>query len=60
MFKMKKEDVILLGRRAKDETEDFINQHFENQTKGWPKIRLYSNSCDEQYYEELYGELQNN
>ena len=45
------EDVILLGRKAKDETEDFINRHFENQTKGWPKIRLYSYACKEQYRE---------
>ena len=52
---MKNEDVILLGREARDETEDFINQHFENRTKGWPKISLYSFACDEQYDEENPG-----
>jgi hypothetical protein len=49
------EDVILLGRKAKDETEDFINRHFENQTKGWPKVRLYDYACKEQYREENAG-----
>lgn len=52
MTNMEHEDVILLGRRAKDETEDFINRYFENQTKGWPKVRLYNNVCDEQYHEK--------
>jgi hypothetical protein len=52
---MNNEDVILLGRKAKDETEDFINQHFENQTKGWPKVRIYSYACDEQYKEKHTG-----
>ena len=57
---MNKEDDILLGRKAKDETEDFINEHFEDPDKGWPTFRLFSNGCDEQYYEKYYGELQNN
>ncbi len=52
---MNNEDVILLGRKAKDETEDFINRHFENQTKGWPKVRIYSYACDEQYKEKHTG-----
>jgi hypothetical protein len=55
---MKNEDIIMLSRRAKDETEDFINEHFENPEKGWPTVRLYSNVFDEQYYEKYNGELQ--
>jgi hypothetical protein len=46
---MNNEDVILLGREARDETEDFINRHFENQNKGWPKVRLYDGSYSDEY-----------
>ena len=53
---MKNEDVILLGRKAKNETEDFINRHFGNHTKGWPKIR----NIVEQYREKQHGKLQAN
>ncbi len=50
------EDVILLSRKAKDETEDFINQHFENQTKGWPKVCLNNNfACKERRRKENAG-----
>ena len=41
---MNKEDDILLGRKAKDETEDFINEHFENPEQGWPTSRF--NTCE--------------
>ena len=57
---MKNEDVILIGRKAKDETEDFINRHFENHTKGWPKIRIFSDSLVEKYREKQHGKLQIN
>jgi hypothetical protein len=57
--KMNNEDIILLGRRAKDETEDFINQHLENPAKGWPKVRQYTYSRNVQYQEE-YSEKEMN
>ena len=57
---MKTEDVIILGRKAKDETEAFINRHLENYTKGWPKIRLCSNTGAEQYHEKYHGKAQKN
>lgn len=49
ILKMYNEDEILLGRRAKDETEDFINQHFENPDKGWPKVRLSTCSSFDEF-----------
>ena len=48
---MKNEDIIMLSRRAKDETEDFINEHFENPEKGWPTVRLNTCSSFEDYKE---------
>ena len=49
---MYKEDDILLGRKAKDETEDFINEHLENPEQGWPTFRF--NTCESlEDYKEL-------
>ena len=55
---MYNEDNILIGQKAKDETQDFINEHFENPDQGWPTFRLDSNDCNEQYYEKYYRALQ--
>ncbi len=30
-------DIINMGRKAKSETEAFINRHLDDQAKGWPK-----------------------
>ena len=57
---MNNEDVILLGRRAKDETEDFINRNFENQTKGWPKVRIYNYTHKENSNKKYYVEQRRN
>jgi len=45
---MKTEEVMMLSRRAKNETEAFINRHFENDTKGWPKLCLCVPACADQ------------
>jgi hypothetical protein len=49
---MKHKDDILLGRKAKDETQDFINEHFENPEKGWPTFRFNTCSSFEEYKEK--------
>ncbi len=46
---MYKEDDILLGRKAKDETEDFINEHIENPEQGWPTLRFNTRESFEDY-----------
>ena len=33
---MDTQDIINMGRRAKSETEDFINRHLNDRAKGWP------------------------
>jgi len=33
---MDSEGLVALGQKAKRETEDFINSHIHDQTKGWP------------------------
>ena len=30
--------LVTLGKKAKRETEDFINDHIHDQTKGWPVL----------------------
>jgi hypothetical protein len=37
---MDTQDVIKLGRKAKNETESFINRHLNDQAKGWPRLCL--------------------
>jgi len=48
---MYKEDDILLGRKAKNETEDFINEHLENPEQGWPTLRFDTRESFEDYKE---------
>jgi hypothetical protein len=46
---MDSKDLIKIGHRAKSETEAFINRHFNDPAKGWPKTCLcspdYANYC---------------
>jgi len=44
---MDAQDLIKIGRKAKSETEAFINRHLNDQAKGWPKICF----CDSPYTE---------
>ena len=37
---MSSQDIIKTGRKAKRETEVFINRYFNDQAKGWPIICL--------------------
>ena len=43
---MDTQDRIKIGRRAKTETETFINRHFNDAAKGWPKICLCGSTYD--------------
>jgi hypothetical protein len=43
---MNRQDIIDLGRKAKYETEDYINHYMNDRAKGWPKLCLcYSTSA---------------
>ena len=42
---MDSQDLIIIGHRAKSETEAFINRYFNDCAKGWPKNFL----CSEDY-----------
>ena len=48
---MDSQDLILIGHRAKNETEAFINRHLNDRAKGWPKTGLcspnYADYCRE-------------
>ena len=48
---MYNENDILMGRKAKDETEDFINEHLENPEQGWPTFRFNTRESFEDYEE---------
>jgi len=37
---MDSQDIIRISRRAKNETEAFINRHLNDRAKGWPKLCL--------------------
>jgi len=39
---MDSQDLIIIGHRAKSETEAFINRHLNDRAKGWPKNFLCS------------------
>jgi hypothetical protein len=41
---MDSQDLIKIGDRAKNETEDFINRHLNDLAKGWPKNCFYSSN----------------
>jgi hypothetical protein len=42
---MDSQDIIRTGRRAKSETEAFINRYLNDRAKGWPKLCLCSSVC---------------
>ena len=42
---MDAQDIIKIGRKAKSETEAFINRHLNDRAKGWPKLCF----CDSPY-----------
>ena len=42
---MDAQDIIKIGRKAKTETEAFINRYLNDRDKGWPKLCF----CDSPY-----------
>lgn len=44
--------MIVIGRRAKNETEAFINRHLNDRAKGWPKTGLCSTNFADYCREE--------
>jgi len=54
---MYNEDDILIGQKAKDETEDFINEHLENPDQGWPTFRFDDGVSFEEYKESKLGKF---
>jgi len=42
---MDAQDIIKIGRKAKSETEAFINRYLNDRAKGWPKLCF----CDSSY-----------
>lgn len=44
---MDTQEIIRIGREAKRETEDFINDYINDGTKGWPKVCVCGPSYDE-------------
>jgi hypothetical protein len=47
MVAMNTQDIINMGRKAKSETEDFINRHLNDRAKGWPLNSLWNTTYDE-------------
>ena len=43
---MDAQDIIKIGRKAKNETEAFINSYLNDRAKGWPRLRLCTSACD--------------
>ncbi|TKJ35947.1 MAG: hypothetical protein CEE38_13120 [Planctomycetes bacterium B3_Pla] len=41
---MDSQDIIRIGRRAKLETEAFINRHLNDRDKGWPKTSFWGST----------------
>jgi hypothetical protein len=39
---MDSQEIIKTGRKAKSETEAFINRYLNDQAKGWPRVCFYS------------------
>jgi hypothetical protein len=52
---MDAQDVIKIGRKAKSETEAFINSYLNDRAKGWPKLRL----CTSAYSGSRQQEVRN-
>ncbi|MFC1603839.1 hypothetical protein ACFL5F_02320 [Planctomycetota bacterium] len=44
---MDAQDLIKIGRKAKSETEVYINRYLNDRAKGWPKLCF----CDSLYAE---------
>ena len=42
---MDAQDIIKVGRKAKSETEAYINRYLNDRAKGWPKLCF----CDSRY-----------
>ncbi len=52
MVAMNSQDIISMGRRAKSETEDFINRHLNDRAKGWPVNSLWGSAYSESRQEQ--------
>jgi hypothetical protein len=52
---MDTQDIIKISRRAKTETEAFINRHINDTAKGWPKIYLRSSAHNGYSQEQHIG-----
>ena len=44
---MDAQDLIKIGRKAKSETEVFINRYLNDRAKGWPKLCFCDSHFDE-------------
>ena len=44
MSAMDTQDIVNIGRRAKSETEAFINRHLNDRAKGWPKTTFWGST----------------
>lgn len=56
---MDAQDSIKIGRKAKSETETFINRNLNDRAKGWPKLcfcdSLYAGTNRQQRHREHNG-----
>jgi hypothetical protein len=44
---MDAQDLIKIGRKAKSETEVYINRYLNDRAKGWPKLCFCDSFCAE-------------
>ena len=51
---MDTQDIINIGRKAKSETESFINRYINDGTKGWPKLCLCGSPCPGSHHERQH------
>jgi hypothetical protein len=42
---MDAQDLINIGRKAKSDTEAFINRYLNDRAKGWPKLCFCDSLC---------------
>jgi hypothetical protein len=42
---MDAQDLINIGRKAKSDTEAFINRYLNDRAKGWPKLCFCDSPC---------------
>jgi len=54
MVAMNSQDIISIGRKAKSETEDFINRHLNDRAKGWPVNSLWTSTSGESRQERRF------